>query len=137
MSNREVKLLTARSFSNIFINDTIKTVRDVLIEGGVSTDDATVRIDGELVTDLDREVHGGETISAFSTKTVASAGVKGAVNYTEMSLIDITKLPGVSDLPTMQKAKFGQALKLEAQGNYAAAEVKLSEAVAFVSSKSN
>ena len=53
------------------------------------------------------------------------------MNYAELTLTEITKLPGVSDLrPTMCKARFAQALKAEAKGEYAEAERLLGEAVA-------
>ena len=49
----------------------------------------------------------------------------------EGSITEIAKMPGVSDLPTMQKGKFAQALRLEAQGKHEEANIKLNEAAAL------
>jgi hypothetical protein len=46
------------------------------------------------------------------------------------SIVAIAKMPGVADLPTMQKGKFAQALRLEAKGTHDEAAVKLNEAIA-------
>lgn len=73
----EVKVMTARVFANVVLNGE-RTVRDALVGAGIANpDEMNVRIDGELSSDLNRELNGGESISAFSAKTVATAGVKG------------------------------------------------------------
>lgn len=46
-----------------------------------------------------------------------------------MSLSDIMKEDGVSDLPTMVKGKFAQALRAERQGDDDLAYAKLLEAI--------
>lgn len=46
-----------------------------------------------------------------------------------MNLVEYTKLPGVSDLPTQVKARFAQALKAEDEGDTVKAEAKLAEAL--------
>jgi sulfur carrier protein ThiS len=73
----EVKVLTARSFAKVDVDGVSNTVRDVLKEIGQDPSTCTVRIDGSIVSDFEQILKGGETISAFNTKTIASAGVKG------------------------------------------------------------
>lgn len=50
--------------------------------------------------------------------------------YAEMSLLEISKLPGLNDLNLMCRAKFAQALKAEELGDHVKAEQCLIEAVA-------
>ncbi len=53
------------------------------------------------------------------------------MDYSKMSIKEISLLPGVSDLKgVMCRGKFAMALKAEAEGKRAEAEVKLNEAVA-------
>ena len=53
------------------------------------------------------------------------------MDYSKMSLVEIGQLPGVKDMePLMKRARFSQALKLEAQGKKEEAEAKLEEAIA-------
>lgn len=77
----EVTVTTARSYAHVTLNGENNTVRGVLEMAGVTNpQEHTVRVDGELVTDLDREVTDGQHVSAFMTRTVASGGVKGAAD---------------------------------------------------------
>jgi hypothetical protein len=46
-----------------------------------------------------------------------------------MTLIEYTKLPGVSDLPSQVRAKFAQALKKEDEGDESAASLFLVNAI--------
>ena len=50
-------------------------------------------------------------------------------NYTDMSIADMSKLPGIVDLKTATKVKFIKALKAEALGNHVEAEQFLNEAI--------
>ena len=53
------------------------------------------------------------------------------MSYVEMNLLEVSKLPGVSDItPVKAKAKFAQALKAEAEGDHTKAESLLEEACA-------
>jgi len=47
----------------------------------------------------------------------------------DVSLMAITKQPGVCDLPIRVRNKFAQAIRAEMQGEDKAAETKLSEAL--------
>lgn len=79
MATGEVTVITARSYARVVLNGEINTVRGALKAAGIDDpDDYTVRVDGGLVTDLDCELKDGQHVSAFMTKTLASAGVKGA-----------------------------------------------------------
>ena len=53
------------------------------------------------------------------------------LDYATAPLTQVTKEPGLADLPLQVRAKFAQALRLEAQGDHAGAEVKLNEAIAI------
>lgn len=75
---KEVKVITARSFANVEIEPNVTTIHAAVAESGQKPEDCTIRIDGKLVTDTSATLEGGETITAFATKTVALAGVKGA-----------------------------------------------------------
>lgn len=46
-----------------------------------------------------------------------------------MALTEISKLPGVGDLPLKVRSKFVSALKTEAKGDHATAAKRLSEAI--------
>jgi len=48
----------------------------------------------------------------------------------DMEVKDICKLPGVADLKLSARLKFAKALKSEANGNHAEAELFLNEAIA-------
>jgi hypothetical protein len=50
--------------------------------------------------------------------------------FNAMSLSDMSKLPGVSDLPAAAKVPFIKALRLEEDGKHDEAQAKLEEAVA-------
>ena len=55
------------------------------------------------------------------------------MDYAKMSLTEVTKLPGASDIePLMAKAKFARALQAESREDYAEAEKLLEEAIAAV-----
>lgn len=49
--------------------------------------------------------------------------------YMEMSIGDMSRLPGVADLKTAAKVKFIKALKAEEVGNHDEAEQFLNEAI--------
>jgi len=74
---KEVTVLTARSFAKVAVDGSTHTVEQVIREAGQDPTSCTVRINGTLCDDLSVVLVGGETISAFATKTIASAGVKG------------------------------------------------------------
>lgn len=50
-------------------------------------------------------------------------------SYVDMTLMDVSKLDGVADLPLAVRGKFAQALKKESEGNHEAAEALLEQAV--------
>ena len=50
-------------------------------------------------------------------------------NYLDMSFVQVTKLPGVGDLPILARGKFAKALIAEARGEHATAAEFLAAAV--------
>jgi hypothetical protein len=74
----EVNVLTARSFSKVAVDGVSNTVANAVTEAGHDIGTNVIRVDGRICEDTDRILKGGETISVFKTKTVATAGVKGA-----------------------------------------------------------
>ncbi len=53
------------------------------------------------------------------------------MDYEDMALADICKLPGLADLTLRVRGKFGQALKRESEGYHQMAEELLNMAVAY------
>ena len=51
------------------------------------------------------------------------------LNYTDLTLPELCRLPGISDLPVAVAGKFVLALKAEAHGDHARAEQLLAEAI--------
>lgn len=58
-----------------------------------------------------------------------AASSKEEVMYKEMTVSEMSKLPGIADLKTAVKVKFIKALKAEEEGAYKEAEAFLAEAV--------
>lgn len=77
VATAEVTVITGKTAVHIPLNGDVRTVADVLREANIK-EDATVRVNTKLVTDYSHQLEGGETVTAFLTKTVAQAGVKGA-----------------------------------------------------------
>lgn len=51
------------------------------------------------------------------------------LDYKAMTIADISKLPGVADLPMKVKLFFAKALRSESEGDFEAAEKYLASAV--------